>query len=282
MVVGSDPPPGTTSPRETRAMTSRGADDARANRRYWDAYSDEYQARHGDQLRQPLVWGTWAVPEAEVGALGDVAGLDILELGCGAGQWSSALADRDARLVGLDASGRQLDHARAAADSRVRAGARARGRRGSVALVQATATAVPLATASFDLVMCDHGALSYADPDDTLPEIHRLLRPGGRLVFNTFTPFSTVCWNEATARPDETLHQPYFEARRWDDVTGFVSYELGYGEWIRVLRRHGFAVEDLHELRPGPRATSSHHTADDRRWARRWPGEHIWCARRSS
>jgi SAM-dependent methyltransferase len=258
-------------------MTRRADDDASANRRYWDAYSDEYQARHGDQLRRPMVWGTWAVPEAEVGALGDVAGLDVLELGCGAAQWSYALADRGARPVGLDASGRQLDHARAAS-----AGRRRRHRnRGEVPLVQASAVDVPLAAGSFDLVLSDHGALSYADPDDALPEVRRLLRPGGRLVLNTFTPFTSVCWDEATGRPDEALHRPYFDAARWDDVTGFVSYELGYADWIRVLRRHGFEIEDLHELRPGPRATSSHHTAADRGWARRWPGEHIWCARRA-
>lgn len=268
-------------------MARRADDDARANRRYWDASSDEYQARHGDQLRRPLVWGTWAVPDAEVGALGDVAGLDVLELGCGAAQWSFALADAGARVVGLDASSRQLDHARLASiDRSTRERRRRRGEgadrrgRGGVALVQASAADVPLADRSFDLVLADHGALSYAAPDDTLPEVHRLLRPGGRLVFSTFTPFHAACWNEATGRPDEALHQPYFDDGRWDDVTGFVSYELGYGDWIRVLRRHRFDVEDLVELRPGPRATSSHHTATDRRWARRWPAEHIWCARR--
>ena len=42
---------------------------------------------------------------------------------------------------------------------------------------------MPLADSSFDLVFCDHGAMSFCDPAVTLPEVARLLRPGGRFVF---------------------------------------------------------------------------------------------------
>ena len=87
---------------------------AARNRASWDAYSDEYQARHGDQLAGSggLAWGTTQIPESELRVLGDVAGRDILEFGCGAAQWSIALAKLGARPVGLDLSERQLEHAR--------------------------------------------------------------------------------------------------------------------------------------------------------------------------
>ena len=49
---------------------------------------------------------------AELGVLGDVAGKDVLELGCGAAQWAILLSQRGARMVGLDNSARQLGHAR--------------------------------------------------------------------------------------------------------------------------------------------------------------------------
>ena len=55
--------------------------------------------RHG-QIR----WGLWQIPESELGILGDVAGKDVLELGCGAAQWSILLARQGARVVGLDNS----------------------------------------------------------------------------------------------------------------------------------------------------------------------------------
>src|SRR5262245_51321518 len=86
---------------------------ARKNREHWDEISDEYQERHGSQLNQPEAgWGVWHLPERELCVLGEVAGLDILEFGCGGAQWAAKLAKRGARMVGLDNSARQLEHAR--------------------------------------------------------------------------------------------------------------------------------------------------------------------------
>ena len=89
-------------------------DHERHNREFWDADADDYQAVHGGDLTgRALAWGAWRSPEAELGVLGDVGGLDVLELGCGAGQWSIALAARAVRPVGLDQSLVQLKHAAA-------------------------------------------------------------------------------------------------------------------------------------------------------------------------
>src|SRR5438477_9614086 len=84
------------------------------NRAMWEASSDEYQQRHDAALsgENAMSWGLWRIPEAELHILGEVAGKDILELGCGAARWSIALAQRGARPVGLDLSSRQLQHAR--------------------------------------------------------------------------------------------------------------------------------------------------------------------------
>src|SRR6266850_2448396 len=88
-------------------------DDARKNRTHWDSDSDEYQALHGPQLSTTEPgWGVWEIPEAHLRILGDVAGKDVLELGCGAAQWSIALSRDGARPVGLDNSSRQLLHAK--------------------------------------------------------------------------------------------------------------------------------------------------------------------------
>ncbi len=250
------------------------SEDARVNREYWDGYADEYQAEHGTQLRAELAWGTCAIPEHQVGALGDLAtfeGLDVLEYGCGAAQWSIFLARRGARVTGLDNSAAQLDHARRLiAEYGV-----------DVALVHAPAQRVPLPDASFDLVFCDHGAMSYADPHDTLPEVARLLRPGGRLVFDILTPIAAICWNDEIERADMALHYDYFDTDRWEDINGFVSFEIGYGDWIRLFRDHGFVIDDLIELRAPVGATSSYRTADELEWMRRWPGEHIWCVHKA-
>src|SRR5919106_1539119 len=155
--------------------------DARKNRAWWDHSADEYQEQHGSQLnrRRGPAWGVWSIPEAKLSVLGEVRDRDILELGCGAAQWSIKLAARGARVVALDNSGAQLAHAR-----------RLMARAGkSFPLVHASADAVPLADGAFDIVFCDNGGMTFADPERTGPEAARLLRPGGGLAFCTATPF---------------------------------------------------------------------------------------------
>lgn len=198
-------------------------------------------------------------------ALGDVRGLDVLELGCGAAQWSIALAAEGARVVGLDVSIGQLCHARA---------------HGDVPLVLASAEAVPLRDACFDVVFCDHGAMSFCRPERTVAEAARLLRPGGRLVFCKTTALVYLTWDPQRERQTRTLHNPYFGMRTFVFDEGTVDHQIPYGEWIRLFRRHGLVVEDLIELQPGKRATTTYDEFIPRAWARKWPAEEIWVVRR--
>ena len=71
---------------------------AAINRERWDELSDAYQERHGGQLEKSggTAWGVWQIPESELRILGEVDGLDVLEFGCGAAQWSIALAGEGA------------------------------------------------------------------------------------------------------------------------------------------------------------------------------------------
>src|SRR5262245_48113610 len=121
--------------------------DAHKNRSHWDANADAYQARHEAHIGRPEpCWGIWQLREDELGVLGDVRGKDVLELGCGGGQWSVLLAQRGAKVVGLDNSERQLAYARERA---LAAGL-------ALELIHAAAEEVPLPDASFDVVFCDH------------------------------------------------------------------------------------------------------------------------------
>jgi SAM-dependent methyltransferase len=171
-------------------------DDERHNRAFWDRDADAYQAAHGELLRDaPAAWGAWRIPERTIGALGDVAGLDMLELGCGAAQWSIALHRLGARAVGLDLSGAQLRHAR---DDQRAASV-------SFPLVLGNGEAIPLRDGAFDVVFCDHGAMSFCDPDRTLPEVARVLRPGGRLVFCHSTPMLYLTYDPDADRQTTAL-----------------------------------------------------------------------------
>jgi SAM-dependent methyltransferase len=213
----------------------------------------------------------WQLPESELQVLGDVRDKDVLELGCGAAQWSIALHALGARVIGLDNSSAQLEHARTLM---ARAGA-------DFPLVHSGAEATPFADASFDIVFCDHGAMAFADPHRTVPEAARLLRPGGLLAFSMNTPILDLAWPLGADHPSERLLLDYWDLHVLEGPGEPVEFQLPYGAWIALFRENGFVVEDLIELRPPTDATSSYRDAQDRAWARRWPMEHIWGVRRS-
>jgi SAM-dependent methyltransferase len=235
------------------------------NRAFWDADSDAYQSVHGEALeQQPLAWGAFRVPEQELDVLGPVAGLDVLELGCGAAQWSIALRDLDARAVGLDLSIAQLAHARA---------------RSPLPLVHASGEQVPLRANSFDIVFCDHGAVSFCDPSILVPEVARILRPNGFFAFCATHPLMYLTWDDERERQGRKLRSTYDSLGLVDDGEGTVDWILPPGEWIAVLRDNGFDVERLIELRAPKDATTTYTDFVRPKWAQRWPAEWIWRAR---
>ena len=198
--------------------------------------------------------------------LGEVRGLDVLELGCGAAQWSVALAANGARVVGLDLSGAQLKYARRASSA--------------LPLVLASGEQLPFASASFDLVFCDHGALSFCEPDVVVAECARVLRPGGTLTFCCTHPLLYLTYDAAEQRQTRRLQVTYDELGRTDVGEGTIDWALPAGEWIRVLRENEFAIDALVELRPPVDATTTYEDFAPPKWARRWPAEWIWRARR--
>jgi SAM-dependent methyltransferase len=242
---------------------------AAQNRQTWNERSDWYQAQHGPQLNaMPLAWGVWAIPDSEIGALGDVDGKIVLELGCGGGQWSRFLADAGARPVALDLSERQLSAAR-------------KLMRTPYPLVQADGEDLPFTDSAFDVVLSDHGAMSWADPYRTVPEAARVLRPGGRLAFNATTPWLYLGQPTNDDAPQSpTLNADYFSLHRVDEGNGSATFGLTYGAWIRLFRRCGLDVEDLIELRPPEGATTTYDSYVTYGWARRWPAEQIWVTAR--
>ena len=253
---------------------SQPPDHVSLNRAYWDEKAIEYAAggRRSWAKLEPS-WGIWSVSDSELKVLPDVAGLDVIELGCGTAYFSSWLARRGARVVGIDNSAEQLANAK-----------RYQREFGlDFPLIHGNAEQVPLADGSFDLAISEYGASLWCDPDRWIPEAARLLRPGGRLIFLTNGTLAVLTFPdlEADGPAGTTLLRDYFGLHRiqWPDTTG-VEFHLGYGDWIRLLRANGFEIEDLIEVRPPEGAVTNHTEIATLEWSRRWPCEEIWKARK--
>ena len=246
--------------------------DSLVNRHAWDAISDRYQAEHREQLtRSPKAWGIWSLPESEVQLLGGVAGRDVLEYGCGGAQWSIALAKLGARVTGLDNSARQLVHAQEAVDA---AGVR-------VALVHSAAEHTPFADRSFDVVFCDHGAMSFAAPELTIPEVARILRPGGTFAFGLEHPLHAMAWDDAANAPSHRLHRSYFALDRVEDPDdGSVAFPRPVSAYVALLLANGFLLERLLEPRPPAGSTTTYDGYASLEWASQFPSELMFRARR--
>jgi SAM-dependent methyltransferase len=179
-----------------------------------------------------------------------------------------ALELLDARVVGLDLSRAQLRHARAAS--------------ATLPIVAADAELLPFAAGAFDIVFCDHGAMSFCDPERTLPEVARVIRGGGLFAFCNATPYTYLAWDAAKEKVTRRLTRTYDDLGRQDFGEGTIDWVLGPGDWVRLLRTHGFDIEDLRELRPSGGMTTTYDEFAPPSFARRWPVEWIWSVRRRS
>jgi ubiquinone/menaquinone biosynthesis C-methylase UbiE len=234
----------------------------------WDRASTAYHERHAEFLRDGMAWSSWQIPESDLQVLGDVAGKDVLELGCGAGEWSRSLVRRGATVTGLDNSALRLEQARRGAE---REGVQH-------ALVHASAESIPLPDNSFDVVMADWGAPSFADPFLYVPEVARVLRPAGLFAFSGPTPFA---WLQADGVETESDWQDYFAIYRRARPGAEIQFNLPIGKWVSLFHTNGFQIEDLIELQPPIGAQSTFRSQAETDFARRYPMEHIWKVRLS-
>jgi SAM-dependent methyltransferase len=256
-------------------MTTDASDHVAANRAAWDGWADNYAETGARNWAAPEPsWGIFDVPESQLDLLPpDLAGKDAIELGCGTAYVSAWLARRGANVVGIDNSPKQLETAR-----RLQA---AHALMFPLHLGDAERT--PFPDASFDFAISEYGASIWCDPERWIPEAARILRPGGELVFLVNGTLAMLCTPDDPARIDDPvsdrLERPYFGMKRFAWPDGSVEFHLGYGDWIRLLRRFGFDVEDLIEIQP-PVGASTRYPFVSLDWARRWPCEQVWKARR--
>jgi ubiquinone/menaquinone biosynthesis C-methylase UbiE len=252
-------------------------DYAARNRASWTAANAQYTAGKAREswAKDEVDWGVWSQPESEIQALPDVRGLDVIELGCGTayfGAWLKKLGAR--RVVGVDITPAQLATAR---EMNAEFGL-------GLEFIEANAENVPLPDASFDLACSEYGASIWCDPYLWIPEAARLLRPGGELVFMRNSTLQMLC-SPADDVVGERLVRPQKDIRRFDwedDDTGpSTDFHISASEQFRLLRDTGFELLDFRELyAPADAVDHPYYKWTPVEWAKRWPAEEIWRARK--
>jgi SAM-dependent methyltransferase len=248
------------------------------NRDYWNGMAEDWiAAGENAWAAEAPYWGIWELPEHDLRLLpADMAGLETVELGCGTGYVSGWMARRGARATGIDISREQLATAR-----------RLAGRHGQdITFLEGNAEATGLPGGAFDFAISEYGAAIWCDPYVWLPEAHRLLRPGGQLVFLGHHPFVYLSTPHDALTCDRGLHRPYRGLHREDwsqDATdpGGVEFNLTFAGWMRLFADTGFEVTNYQELYAPDSAEGAIFDipAD---WARDFPAEQVWHLRKSS
>lgn len=201
---------------------------------WWEETADYFQEEI--DLNVGVNWTGFGADDLEL--LGDVNGLDVLELGCGGGQCTVAVAKRSASVTGVDISSAQLAHARKLVDEHDV----------DADLLQADVTDLSMIVdRCFDLAFNAYVFQWIGDVERCFEETYRVLRPGGRFVFSTPHPFYEVADPE-THRVEES----YFESgRRVVAHDGLdadqVTYRHRVSDLHNALVEAGFRVERLHE-----------------------------------
>jgi SAM-dependent methyltransferase len=247
------------------------------NRDHWNRQAHEWVAGGERNWRQAEPsWGIWGIPERELRLLpDDMTGMEAIELGCGTAYVSAWMARRGARVVGIDISERQLATARRLASEH---GV-------DLTLISGSAEAVPYPDEAFDFAISEYGAALWCDPYLQIPEAHRLLRPGGELVFLSNSTLAVLCSPADGSLPvSERLERDYFSIHRLDwrnatDEPGGIEFNLPISGWFRLFRETGFEVLDFMEIR-APRGGSEVNFFVTGDWAHRFPSEQVWRVRK--
>jgi SAM-dependent methyltransferase len=220
-----------------------GPESERASRAWWDADAADYLAEHGRDIGDvEFVWGPEGLREADARLLGDVAGRDVLEVGCGSAPCARWLVTAGARAVALDLSGQMLRHGAAVGEA---TGVR-------VPLVQAGAEHLPFADESFDAACSSFGAVPFvAEPERVMREVARVLRPGGRWVFAVNHPMRWV-FSDDPGPDGLVVRQSYFDRTPYVEVDDrgratYVEHHRTLGDRVRDVVGAGLVLDAIVE-----------------------------------
>lgn len=227
---------------------------AELNREDWNRETLRYQERHRPNLVGGNgLWGpVFGVPaEKELVILGEVRDKDVLELGCGGGQWTVRLARQGARSVGQDISDAQVEYASTfAMQAQIAPPGKAEFRQGNAEDLS------EWPDESFDIVFSNFGAIGFVDIEKCFKEVGRVLKKGGLFAYSWLSPFFDCLADDGDNQLE--VVRSYFDRTpmtaesTWPDGTRttYVQFHHTFGDWQQAIKTAGLLLVDIIELEP--------------------------------
>lgn len=200
---------------------------------HYDEFAASYDAENAGSLLN-----AWYERPAMLRLAGDVRGRKILDAGCGSGPLSAELRDRGAEMSGFDGSPAMIELARRKLGDDV------------PLTVADLAQPLPYADDTFDDVVSSLVLHYLEDWEPPLAELHRVLKPGGRLILSV---------NHPLTRPFLVPDEGYFGTRQFTDEFEFAGQPGTLTFWHRPLHAMsdsfaaaGFSITSMAEPAPSP------------------------------
>lgn len=196
---------------------------------WWDDASRYYQREISKDDLNDVNYGPFGSNESRLKLLGDVRSKNVLELGCGGGQCSIALAKKGALCTGIDLSRKQLDYAQKLASKN----------KVDITFIKRSFSDLSKFKEGYYDIVISVFALQYAKEFDSIfRNVRRLLKRGGLFVFSIDHPFyltmepknmqisesyyRTGTFKEKETWPDGTKHNSIMYRRKVSDIVNSI------------------------------------------------------------
>jgi ubiquinone/menaquinone biosynthesis C-methylase UbiE len=217
----------------------------------WAVFASEWIARseqHRDNAREGLL------DEYMLQLLGVVAGLEVIDLGCGEGRFCRMLAERGAETLGVDLQATFIAYAEA------RKGPRERYEVGDLQHLDG------LSNESFDVAVAYITLVDVPDQRAAISEASRVLRPGGRFVVCNVSPMASAWSDHGPWHVDERGVNLHFvlddytnEGPRrvvWQSGHEITNFHRMLSTTVNDFLDAGFVLRRLHEPVPSEEQVS--------------------------
>lgn len=204
---------------------------------WWEDTADAFQTDRDLDIEV-----NWTTHEPnEINIFNDVRDADIVELGCGGGQGTVALASRGAKVTGIDISRKQLQHAQQLASQH---GV-------SVEFIQADIHQLEcLVDDAYDIALNTYVFQWIADPETVFNHVFRILRPGGKFAFAMPHPFYRV-FEGGDSEPAQsyfsTGRRKLQNSKNKENSGNIITYHHTISDLVNEIIAAGFNIDWIKE-----------------------------------